>query len=167
MALGIIDNIQELGITKPVLDMDHNSPEYLHLLVESLRWSFSLFCNESNLNLIITRLAFADSQYYVTDPEFAHIPVKELLSKVRPAVRHPLFCWSYEHALLRNTSLHGLNYSNPTRRIPKLFTLVYYLIQLFFSDTLLIFRVILKIRPTLCISPVRSFPLLLRVVAEV
>ncbi|KAI5122574.1 hypothetical protein M0805_004791 [Coniferiporia weirii] len=73
LALGIIDNIQELGITKPILDMEHNSPEYLHLLVESLR------------------LAFSDSQYYVTDPDFAHIPLKELLSKEYLASRAKLF----------------------------------------------------------------------------
>jgi gamma-glutamyltranspeptidase/glutathione hydrolase len=44
--------------------MEHNSPEYLHTLVEALR------------------LAFADSQWYVTDPDFSNIPVEELLSKV-------------------------------------------------------------------------------------
>ncbi|KAL5518777.1 hypothetical protein ACEPAH_460 [Sanghuangporus vaninii] len=73
LALGIIDNIQELGITKPVQDMRHNSAEYLHLLVESLR------------------LAFADSQYYVTDPDFNHIPVKKLLSKEYLTSRAKLF----------------------------------------------------------------------------
>lgn len=37
LALGILDNIQELGITKPLLEMEHNSAEYLHTLVEALR----------------------------------------------------------------------------------------------------------------------------------
>ena len=37
LALGILDQIQEQGITKRLLDMEHNSPEYLHLLVEALR----------------------------------------------------------------------------------------------------------------------------------
>ncbi|KAL5495462.1 hypothetical protein ACEPAI_925 [Sanghuangporus weigelae] len=73
LALGIIDNIQELGITKPIQDMGHNSAEYLHLLVESLR------------------LAFADSQYYVTDPDFSHIPVQEFLSKNYLTSRAKLF----------------------------------------------------------------------------
>ncbi|PAV21996.1 gamma-glutamyltranspeptidase [Pyrrhoderma noxium] len=73
LALGIIDNIQELGITKSVLEMEHNSVEYLHLLVESLR------------------LAFADTQYYVTDPEFSYVPVKELLSKEYLSSRAKLF----------------------------------------------------------------------------
>lgn len=48
--------------------MEHNSPEYLHTLVEALR------------------LAFADTQYYVADPAVEHVPVKELLSKVANVV---------------------------------------------------------------------------------
>ncbi|EJD04166.1 gamma-glutamyltranspeptidase [Fomitiporia mediterranea MF3/22] len=73
MALGILDSIQDLFLTKPIQEMEHNSAEYLHLLIESLR------------------LAFADSQYYVTDPEVEHIPVKELLSKEYLASRAKLF----------------------------------------------------------------------------
>lgn len=38
LALGILDQIQEQGITKSLLDMEHNSPEYLHVLVEALRY---------------------------------------------------------------------------------------------------------------------------------
>ncbi|KAF9015493.1 nucleophile aminohydrolase [Cyathus striatus] len=73
LALGIIENIQEQGLTRPLLDMEHNSVEYLHVLVEALR------------------LAFADSQWYVTDPEMEHIPVDELLSKEYLASRAKLF----------------------------------------------------------------------------
>ena len=38
LALGILDQIQQQGITKPILQMEHNSAEYLHILVESLRF---------------------------------------------------------------------------------------------------------------------------------
>lgn len=73
IALGILESIQEQGIVKPLSEMEHNSPDYLHTLIEALR------------------LAFADSQWYVTDPDVRHIPVKELLSKEYLASRAKLF----------------------------------------------------------------------------
>ncbi|KEP55717.1 lincomycin-condensing protein lmbA [Rhizoctonia solani 123E] len=63
MALGILEAAQEVGKVKPLLEMEHNSTEYLHALIEALR------------------LAFADTQYYVSDPNVAKVPVKEMLSK--------------------------------------------------------------------------------------
>ncbi len=41
----------------------HNSPDYLHLLIEAMK------------------LAFADADKYVADPDFADIPLESLLSK--------------------------------------------------------------------------------------
>lgn len=73
MALGMLDALQEKGAIKPLLDMEHNGVEYLHTLVE------------------ILRLAFADTKYYVTDPDVEHIPVEELLSKEYLASRAELF----------------------------------------------------------------------------
>ncbi|KAF9455036.1 gamma-glutamyltranspeptidase [Macrolepiota fuliginosa MF-IS2] len=73
LALGILEQIQEQDLAKPLLEMEHNSPEYLHTLIEALR------------------LAFADSQWYVTDPDVVHVPVKELLSKEYLAARAKLF----------------------------------------------------------------------------
>ncbi|KAH7885888.1 gamma-glutamyltranspeptidase [Phlebopus sp. FC_14] len=73
LALGILEQIQEQGKIKPLLELEHNSPEYLHALIEALR------------------LAFADSQYYVNDPEFNFIPVDQLLSKEYLASRAKLF----------------------------------------------------------------------------
>jgi len=43
--------------------LGHNSPEYLHLLIEAIK------------------LGFADSRRYVADPDFVDIPLKGLLSK--------------------------------------------------------------------------------------
>ncbi|KAL4070842.1 gamma-glutamyltranspeptidase [Scleroderma citrinum] len=73
LALGILEQIQEQGKMRPLLEMEHNSPEYLHTLIEALR------------------LAFADSRYYVTDPKFGHVPIDELLSKEYLANRANLF----------------------------------------------------------------------------
>ncbi|ETW87363.1 hypothetical protein HETIRDRAFT_153903 [Heterobasidion irregulare TC 32-1] len=73
LALGIVENIIEQRKIKSLLEMEHNSAEYLHTLVESLR------------------LAFADSQYYVTDPDVEHVPVDKLLSKEYLASRATLF----------------------------------------------------------------------------
>lgn len=73
LALGILESIQEQGRSKPLLEMEHNSPEYLHTLIEALR------------------LAFADSLYYVTDPDVEHIPLEELLGKEYLSSRARLF----------------------------------------------------------------------------
>ena len=56
LALNILEgyNLQSL---------EHNSPEYLHLLIEALK------------------LAFADASKYVADPDFIDIPLEGLLSK--------------------------------------------------------------------------------------
>lgn len=63
VALGIIEALEESGKIKDILEMEHNSVEYLHTLIEALR------------------LAFADTRYYVTDPDVVHVPVDEMLSK--------------------------------------------------------------------------------------
>ncbi|KAJ3750548.1 gamma-glutamyltranspeptidase [Lentinula detonsa] len=72
IALGILENLQEQEVVRSLLDMEHNSPEYLHVLVEAMR------------------LMSSDSQYYVTDPEVVHVPVQELLSKEYLAKRAKL-----------------------------------------------------------------------------
>jgi gamma-glutamyltranspeptidase/glutathione hydrolase len=50
----------------------HFSSDYFHLLIESMR------------------IAFADSRWYVSDPEFNDIPIKELLSKSYASTRRKL-----------------------------------------------------------------------------
>ena len=56
LALNILEgyDLQSLG---------HNSPEYLHLLIEAIK------------------LAFADARRYIADPDFVDIPLDKLLSK--------------------------------------------------------------------------------------
>jgi len=73
LTLGILEVAQEEGIIKPLLDMEHNSAEYLHALVEALR------------------LAFADSLHWVTDPDLMPISPDKLLSKEYIASRAKLF----------------------------------------------------------------------------
>ncbi|KAF4622834.1 hypothetical protein D9613_002092 [Agrocybe pediades] len=41
LALGILENIQEQKLSRPLLEMEHNSPEYLHTLIEALRLAFA------------------------------------------------------------------------------------------------------------------------------
>lgn len=38
LALGILENMQEQGTCKPLLELEHNSPQYLHALIEALRF---------------------------------------------------------------------------------------------------------------------------------
>lgn len=72
LALGIIEEIEKVhGLS--VLDMPHNSPEYLHVLIEALR------------------MAFADAQHYVADPAHHQVPVAELLSEPYLRKRAKLF----------------------------------------------------------------------------
>lgn len=60
--------------------LDATSPEKMHLMIEALR------------------LAFADAKWYVSDPAFAKIPVKELLSKEYAGERRKLI--NTHHATL-------------------------------------------------------------------
>jgi hypothetical protein len=40
LALGILESMQEQGLVDNLLKMEHNSAEYLHTLVEALRFPF-------------------------------------------------------------------------------------------------------------------------------
>jgi len=65
MALNILEGFDLKSIK-------HNSPEYLHLLIESLR------------------LAFADTRYYVADQTKTSVPIDEMLSKEYATKRREL-----------------------------------------------------------------------------
>ncbi|KAJ9108219.1 hypothetical protein QFC19_002466 [Naganishia cerealis] len=68
VALGIIEQLEELGKLDDILTLEHNSVEYLHVLIESLR-------------IKLIRSPISDTRYYVTDPDVVHVPVKEMLSE--------------------------------------------------------------------------------------
>jgi len=89
LALGILDNMEKLGKIGSLLEMKHNSAEYLHALVDALR------------------LAFADSQYYVTDPDFGNIPVAELLSEKYLASRAELFDPKQTHTVVHGNPVNS------------------------------------------------------------
>ncbi|KAG4072389.1 hypothetical protein HA402_004321 [Bradysia odoriphaga] len=65
LALNILEGFNLQG-------MQHNSPEHLHIVIESLR------------------LAFADARFYIADPAFESVPVAGLLSKDYAAERRRL-----------------------------------------------------------------------------
>jgi len=85
MALGILDVLQSEGKIKPLSSMEHNSAEYLHTLVESLR------------------IAFSDTRYYVADQDVEHVPVEQLLSKEYLSSRAKLF----DSAKMNHEIRHG------------------------------------------------------------
>ncbi len=63
LALGILDNIGEQGKIKSLLEMEHNSAEYLHVLVESLRYALRDY-----------------NKYLLNVPLGSRLPVNVLLS---------------------------------------------------------------------------------------
>lgn len=73
MALGILEELERLGKIPRFSREQHNSPEYLHAIIESLR------------------IAFADARWWVTDPDVENVPTQELISSSYLAERAALF----------------------------------------------------------------------------
>jgi gamma-glutamyltranspeptidase len=62
-----------------VLELEHNSTAYLHILIEAMRLAFA---DSEPLHVNQTMQSWRLARYYVTDPAFENVPVEELLSKV-------------------------------------------------------------------------------------
>ncbi len=65
LALNIVEGFR-------LAEMEHNSVEYLHLLIEGIK------------------RAFADGRWYIADPKFIEVPMERLLSKAYAAERRAL-----------------------------------------------------------------------------
>ncbi|XP_037024635.1 glutathione hydrolase-like YwrD proenzyme [Bradysia coprophila] len=84
LALNILEGFNLQGL-------QHNSPDHLHIVIESLR------------------LAFADARFYIADPAFESVPVAGLLSKDYAAERRRLIslqraATDFEHGFPPNFS---------------------------------------------------------------
>lgn len=73
MALGIFEELERTGKISVWTEADHNSTEHLHAVIESLR------------------IAFADANWWVTDPTIEKVPTAELISRRHLAERAKLF----------------------------------------------------------------------------
>ncbi|MCJ1471485.1 hypothetical protein MMC13_000124 [Lambiella insularis] len=73
MALGILEELERTGKIKTFEENEHNSAEYLHAVIEALR------------------IAFADANWWVTDPDVEKVPTKGLISREYLAERAKLF----------------------------------------------------------------------------
>lgn len=63
IAIGILEQLQKQNKIPSLENFQHNSAEYLHILIESLR------------------LAFADGSHFISDPDYENIPIQQLLSQ--------------------------------------------------------------------------------------
>ncbi|MBW0491842.1 hypothetical protein O181_031557 [Austropuccinia psidii MF-1] len=72
IALGILDCLEEKGVVN-MSKLKPNSADWLHTLIECLR------------------LAFADTTFYVADPQKINVPIKDLLKKTYLQNRSELF----------------------------------------------------------------------------
>ena len=73
MTLGLLEELERTGMIRPFSPRDHNSADYLHAVIESLR------------------IAFADANWWVADPNIETVPTKDLISRRYLAERAKLF----------------------------------------------------------------------------
>ena len=86
MALGIIEELERTGQISRFRPEDHNSPAYLHAVIEALR------------------IAFADANWWVADPNEVRVPSHDMISPEYLAERAKLFDPHYASVRLRHGS---------------------------------------------------------------
>ncbi|KAJ5720048.1 Gamma-glutamyltranspeptidase [Penicillium malachiteum] len=86
MALGIMEELERAGKIPKFTESQHNSAEYLHAVIESLR------------------IAFADAAWWVTDPDVEKVPSQGLLDREYLAERAKLFSPDHVAELLDHGS---------------------------------------------------------------
>ncbi|ODQ80701.1 hypothetical protein BABINDRAFT_160934 [Babjeviella inositovora NRRL Y-12698] len=87
LALGLVKALEKSGRVN-LFELKHNSPEYIHLLIEALK------------------ISFYDSDEYVTDPEFYDLPLEALLSPKYLDERAKLF--SADRLIDLSNFTHGI-----------------------------------------------------------
>ncbi|KAI7926364.1 gamma-glutamyltranspeptidase [Pyricularia oryzae] len=95
MALGILQELERSGKVHKFGPEDHNTPTYLHAIIESLR------------------LAFADASWFVTDPNVAKVPSQELISQEYLAERAKLFDPEKASTSVRHGDPSGAQFKSP------------------------------------------------------
>jgi gamma-glutamyltranspeptidase / glutathione hydrolase len=73
LALGILEELERAGKIPVFKKEDHNTTPYLHAIIEALR------------------IAFADANWWVADPNVVKVPIQEMLSREYLAERAKLF----------------------------------------------------------------------------
>ncbi|KAL8864651.1 MAG: hypothetical protein Q9174_007272, partial [Haloplaca sp. 1 TL-2023] len=73
MALGILEELEHTGKIPTFAANQHNTAPYLHAIIEALR------------------IAFADANWFVTDPDVEKVPTQDMLSRSYLAERAKLF----------------------------------------------------------------------------
>lgn len=73
MALGILEELEQTNKIPTFKPNQHNTPEYLHAVIEALR------------------ISFADANWWIADPDVAKVPAEELISRPYLAERAALF----------------------------------------------------------------------------
>lgn len=73
MTLGILEELERTKMIRTFSQKEHNCADYLHAVIESLR------------------IAFADANWWVTDPNVEKVPTQDLISRPYLAERAKLF----------------------------------------------------------------------------